>query len=76
MSDVNTLYGESEIKNMLTIDITLGMARWSPDTDDWSHWWEYQDNTYKNGNSGVTSYGSLVAIENNTSIDVIKTEEL
>ncbi|MEQ2024550.1 hypothetical protein ABLB84_01945 [Xenorhabdus szentirmaii] len=41
MSDVNTLYGESEIKNMLTIDITLGMARWSPDTDDWSHWWGY-----------------------------------
>ncbi|PHM59100.1 DUF7823 domain-containing protein [Xenorhabdus sp. KK7.4] len=65
----------SEIKNMLTIDITLGMARWDPDTDTWAHWWGYQDDTYSNGNNGVSSFGSLIVIENNTPIDIVKTTE-
>ncbi|WP_340614227.1 hypothetical protein [Xenorhabdus thailandensis] len=73
MSDVNRLDNVSEIKNMLTIDIILGMARWSPDTDEWAHWWGHQDDTDSNGSA--TSFGSLIVIENNTSIDAVKTQE-
>ncbi|PHM27809.1 hypothetical protein [Xenorhabdus innexi] len=73
MSDVNKLDKVSEINNMLTIDITLGMARWWSDTVHWVHFWGYQGHGESDG--GATSCGSLVVIENNTPIDVARTNQ-